>query len=147
MAGLWPLASVFPFPALPDGCHGQRNVTADAPARTSRLRSRSQRASVSNRKLDRTPLPQSLRGMKHVEPPAGFVDRFPSRGPWISPETPPDPYLSAQLLFSDGSIGGGSWVPAEPPERPAPLWWGWSGKAQEELHPIGWRYVEPPHSC
>jgi prepilin-type processing-associated H-X9-DG protein len=80
--------------------------------------------------------------------PATFVDRAPLRGPFISSDTPPSPYTTAQLLFADGHTYHATWC-APMSNSANGLWWGWCTDQNKfcEVHPIGWRLMEPEHSC
>ncbi|HVT74594.1 MAG TPA: hypothetical protein VHD61_15780 [Lacunisphaera sp.] len=64
-----------------------------------------------------------------VNVPAGFVDRHPLRGPWVSPEAPPDLYETVQVLLADGSTDHATWM--------GDYWW-----RDRRLRPIGWRRIE-----
>jgi hypothetical protein len=87
--------------------------------------------------------------MNLISPPVGFVDRTPRRGPWVCTSTPPRFYATPQLLFADGRTGGGTWLPPLPPARLTAMWYGWCDLQHRQtiLEPIGWREVEPAHSC
>lgn len=67
--------------------------------------------------------------------PPGYVDPHPSRGPWISAETPPtdkDPDYS--VLFEDGHSEPATWT--------GKLWW-----RDREMHPIAWRRIGTVHKA
>jgi hypothetical protein len=67
--------------------------------------------------------------------PANFKDRFPERGPFrdVTVEMPPG-HDTPQCLFADGHTEPATWT--------GKLWWTHHG----EVHPIGWRPSQIPHS-
>ena len=67
--------------------------------------------------------------MQNVEPPPGFIDRIPRRGPWSHPASIPCEFESVEILTADGRTDFAVWT--------GKLWW-----RMVELHPIGWRRMD-----
>jgi hypothetical protein len=67
-----------------------------------------------------------------VQLPSGYVDRHPERGPWISPECPPEPWADVSVLLPGGSTEPATWT--------GRLWW-----RDRELHPLAWRRYSTGH--
>ena len=65
--------------------------------------------------------------------PAGYIDRFPGRGPWAPAAEPPPKFaFTTEILLADGATTNATWTGA--------LWWGFGF----EVKPIGWRWVHNP---
>jgi hypothetical protein len=66
-----------------------------------------------------------------IQPPPGFIDHFPRRVPFESPDNPPEPYtFTIEVLLPGGEVGTAVWT--------GKLWWAWCG----EVKPLGWRPVQ-----
>ncbi len=51
--------------------------------------------------------------MKTVTAPDGFTDRTPHRGPWLSPDSPPEIHTwDIQVLLEDGTTSNAVVMPA-----------------------------------
>jgi hypothetical protein len=64
-----------------------------------------------------------------VDPPAGFIDDHPDRGPWFIEEVKPSRFATVQLVFGDGATTHGVWTGLS--------WW---SHFQARV-PLGWRQM------
>jgi hypothetical protein len=64
-----------------------------------------------------------------VDPPDGFIDEYPERGPWFVEAVKPTRFTTVQLIFGDRSTAHGQWTGL--------TWW----SHFRDKVPLGWRQV------